>query len=216
MLIFPLQLQSLVQQRLYGSQSLKYLPSGPSWKKFANPCSEVYSIHGNVFLNLFGVNSSGVKSKSKQHRGNKMVSVPYHISGPTYVSSFGMENWLSKPHSVTVLEKKKKKLYNYRLNSPILQVRKPRLKKLWHSVWANQVAGKKSTCQCRRCRSTPGSGWSLGEGNGKPTPVFLPGKFHGQTSLVGYNAWHRKESDGTEQKHTQAWVRPLAPAMWAG
>ena len=205
MVIFPLQLQSLVQQRLYGSQSLKYLPSGPSWKKFANPCSEVYSIHGNVFLNLFGVNSSSVKSKSKQHRGNKMVSVPYHISGPIYVSSFGMEDRLSKPHSVTVLEKKKKKkLYNYRLNSLILQVRKPRVKKLRHSVWA-WVLSKEPTCQCRRRRSTPGSGWSLGEGKGKPTPaVLLPGKFHGQKSLAGYNAWRRKESDGTEQKHTQA------------
>ena len=113
-------------------------------------------------------------------------------------------------------KKKKKKLYNYRLNSLILQVRKPRVKKLRHSVWA-WVLSKEPTCQCRRRRSTPGSGWSLGEGKGKPTPaVFLPVKFHGQKSLAGYNAWRRKESDGTEQKHTQAWVRPLAPAMWAG
>ena len=35
-----------------------------------------------------------------------------------------------------------------------------------------------------------------------PTPVFLPGKFHGQRSLVGYNPWGRKESDATE--HTRA------------
>ena len=27
------------------------------------------------------------------------------------------------------------------------------------------------------------------------TPVFLPGKFHGQRSLVGYNPWTCKESD---------------------
>ena len=32
----------------------------------------------------------------------------------------------------------------------------------------------------------PGLGRSPGEGNGNPTPVFLPGKFHGQGSLVGY------------------------------
>ena len=31
-----------------------------------------------------------------------------------------------------------------------------------------------------------------------PTPVFLPGKFHGQKSLVGYSPWGRKESDMTE------------------
>ena len=27
------------------------------------------------------------------------------------------------------------------------------------------------------------------EGNGKPLQVFLPGKSHGQRSLVGYNPW---------------------------
>ena len=32
--------------------------------------------------------------------------------------------------------------------------------------------------------STPGSGRSPGEGNGNP--VFLPGKFQGEKSLVGY------------------------------
>ena len=31
-----------------------------------------------------------------------------------------------------------------------------------------------------------------------PTPVFLPGEFHGQRSLVGYSPWGRKESDTTE------------------
>ena len=31
-----------------------------------------------------------------------------------------------------------------------------------------------------------------------PTPVFLPGEFHGQSSLVGYSPWDLKESDMTE------------------
>ena len=30
------------------------------------------------------------------------------------------------------------------------------------------------------------------------TPVLLPGKSHGQRSLVGYRPWGRKESDTTE------------------
>ena len=30
------------------------------------------------------------------------------------------------------------------------------------------------------------------------TPVFLPGKFHGQRSLAVYSLWGRKESDTTE------------------
>ena len=32
----------------------------------------------------------------------------------------------------------------------------------------------------------------------QPTPVFLPGKSHGQRSLVGYSPWACKESDRTE------------------
>ena len=31
-----------------------------------------------------------------------------------------------------------------------------------------------------------------------PTPVFLPGEFHGQRSLAGYSPWGLKESDTTE------------------
>ena len=33
----------------------------------------------------------------------------------------------------------------------------------------------------------------------QPAPVFLPGEFHGQRSLVGNSPWSRKESDTTEQ-----------------
>ena len=33
----------------------------------------------------------------------------------------------------------------------------------------------------------------------QPAVVFLPGKFHGQRSLVGYSPWGHKESDTTEQ-----------------
>ena len=40
----------------------------------------------------------------------------------------------------------------------------------------------------------------------QPTPVFLPGRSHGQRSLVGYSPWGHKESDTTEQAHTQPWL----------
>ena len=33
----------------------------------------------------------------------------------------------------------------------------------------------------------------------QPTPVFLPGKSHGQRSLAGYSPWTLKESDTTEK-----------------
>ena len=33
----------------------------------------------------------------------------------------------------------------------------------------------------------------------QPTPVFLPGAFHGERSVVGYSPWGRKELAMTEQ-----------------
>ena len=48
----------------------------------------------------------------------------------------------------------------------------------------------------------PGSGRSPGVGKWQPTPVFLPGKFHGQRSLVGYCPWGCKELDMTEKALT--------------
>ena len=71
--------------------------------------------------------------------------------------------------------------------------------------------------------SIPGSGRSLGgRKKWQPTPVFLPGKAHGQRSLVGYSQWGRKELGhilGTKQqwplckdlsirKWTQSRLRP--------
>ena len=40
-----------------------------------------------------------------------------------------------------------------------------------------------------------------GEGGLATHPVFLPGKSHGQRSLVGYSPWGPKESDTTEHSH---------------
>ena len=39
----------------------------------------------------------------------------------------------------------------------------------------------------------------------QPTPVFFPGEFHGQRSLVSYSPCGHKESDTTEQLSTHAW-----------
>ena len=47
--------------------------------------------------------------------------------------------------------------------------------------------GKASAYNAGDPGSIPESGRSPGEGNGNPTPVFLPGKSHGQRSLVGYS-----------------------------
>ena len=49
----------------------------------------------------------------------------------------------------------------------------------------------------RNMGSTPGLGRSSGGGHGNP-PVFSPGEFHGQRSLVGYSPQSCKELDMTE------------------
>ena len=49
---------------------------------------------------------------------------------------------------------------------------------------------------------SPGLGRSPGGGKRQPTPVFLPGKVHGQRSLAGHSPRSRKESDTTEHIHT--------------
>ena len=52
--------------------------------------------------------------------------------------------------------------------------------------------------QCRKHRFDP---WArkIWRRKWQPTPVFLPGKWHGQRSLVGYSLWGCKESDTTER-----------------
>ena len=54
---------------------------------------------------------------------------------------------------------------------------------------------KVSACSVGDPGLIPGSGRSPGEDNGLPTPVLLPGKFHGWRSLVGYSPWICKELD---------------------
>ena len=60
------------------------------------------------------------------------------------------------------------------------------------------LSGKESACNAGELGWIPGSRipwrkkWQL-------TAVFLPGKSHGQRSLVSYNPWGRKESDKTQR-----------------
>ena len=46
--------------------------------------------------------------------------------------------------------------------------------------------------------------WIL-EKEWQPTPIFLPGKSHGQRSLAGYSPWGCKELDMTEQLSSTSW-----------
>ena len=58
---------------------------------------------------------------------------------------------------------------------------------------------KNSPADAGNMGSIPGSGRSPWRREWQPTPVFLPGEFHGQRSLVGYSPLGHKELDMTEQ-----------------
>ena len=46
--------------------------------------------------------------------------------------------------------------------------------------------------------------------------AFLPKKFHGQRSMVGYSPWSCKESDMTEQLTTHFTTSIPFPFIWTG
>ena len=52
--------------------------------------------------------------------------------------------------------------------------------------------------QCRKPRFDPWLGKIPERRKWQPTPVFLPGEFQGQKSLMGYSPRNRKVSDMTE------------------
>ena len=70
-------------------------------------------------------------------------------------------------------------------------------------------SGKESACQCRKCKRRRLVPWvwkTPWRRAWLPTPGFLPGKSHGQRSLVGYSPWSRQESDTTEHANFEFWV----------
>ena len=64
---------------------------------------------------------------------------------------------------------------------------------------SRRLTGKRSACQCRRRGLDPWVGKTPWRRPWQPTPVFLPGKSHGQRSLAGYGRCSHKESDLTEE-----------------
>ena len=77
------------------------------------------------------------------------------------------------------------------------------------------LSGKESACQCRRGRRRGFSPW-VGRipwrRRWHPTPVFLPGQFHGQRSPMGHSPWGHKEPDTAE--HAQALTHMVSDGRW--
>ena len=66
-----------------------------------------------------------------------------------------------------------------------------------HSIWTWWLCGKESSCQCRRCKFHPWVKKIPLKKDIKPTPVFLPGEYHRQMSLMGFSPCGLKKSDAT-------------------
>ena len=82
----------------------------------------------------------------------------------------------------------------------------------FHWFRFSQVAQwKEAVCQCRRC------GFDLWISKipwkWQPSPIFSPGKFHGQRSLVGYSPRGHQESNVTEQPSMQAHIKLWIPTV---
>ena len=94
------------------------------------------------------------------------------------------------------------------LYDPVIELISPSSSVLQTDSLSTETPGKspryaaKDTCmQCGRPGFNPWVGKIPWRRNCQPTPVFLPGKFHGQRSLVSYSSWGCKESDTTERAH---------------
>ena len=87
----------------------------------------------------------------------------------------------------------------------------------------NGSAGKEPTFQYRRCKRlglNPWVGKISWRRKWQLTPVFLPGEFHGQRSLAGYNPAVTRVRHYWVPMHTQHLQRPLEvvtilPILWA-
>ena len=62
--------------------------------------------------------------------------------------------------------------------------------------------GKASACNAGDLGLIPGLGRFPCRRKWQPTPVLLPGKFHGRRRVVSYSPWSCKESDTTERLHS--------------
>ena len=75
----------------------------------------------------------------------------------------------------------------------------------WEIPWTEEPGGLRacnSVClQCGRPGFDPWVGKIPWRRKWQPTPVLLPGKFHGPRSLVGYSPWGHKQLDTPERLH---------------
>ena len=108
-------------------------------------------------------------------------------------------NWETSLHFIHKLKIAKS---SHKLRGVIISIflkKHPQLKYLVFTLTSNYIYFQTFFLSSHNCKS-----WRR---KWQPTPVLLPGKFHGQRSLVGYSPWGCKESDTTEQLHFTSFLR---------
>ena len=115
--------------------------------------------------------------------------------------------WSLKSYIRSLCKSEKKKLSMMYISSIVIEQQIGRLMKVnfhfekWFAFTEWWLRRESICLQCRRPGFDPWVGKIPWRRKWQSTPVLLPGKSHGQRSLVGYSPWGRKESDTTEWLH---------------
>ena len=75
----------------------------------------------------------------------------------------------------------------------------------WNEGLPRWLSGKESACQCWRRQFNPWVRKIPWRKKCQPTPVFLPGKSHGQRTMAGYSPWVRKKVGHNWAAKTTSW-----------
>ena len=76
------------------------------------------------------------------------------------------------------------------------------VERLSHSHIPGSSSSKEPICQCRRHKKLEFNPWVRNipwKRKWQPTPIYLPGKSHGQRRLVDYSQWAGSELDKTQR-----------------
>ena len=98
-----------------------------------------------------------------------------------FISSFSMRNLSSMSFFLVYSISKLSLFFHYIPMEPCW------IKNIY--IHSDSVVKSHFVCECRRCGFNPWIRKIPWRRKWQPTPVFLPGKFHGQRSLVGYSPW---------------------------
>ena len=126
-----------------------------------------------LYLFVLGLSLKAKAIKQKTTGGPKKWKVQ-----TWFFSSVGMEVHVRRPNYVT-------NILSFINRSLLSFYRVPGGRPWW-------LRGKESAYQCKRYGFNPGVRKITWRRKWQPTPVFLPGKSHGQRSLVGYSPWGHK------------------------